>query len=144
MLNDIWVLLLGLLACACEIPIIYRIYKKCYGKESITITGKVVGFFSGDGLIKTYTPVIEIEYEGRNNRIIAKDNMSLKPKYLVNDRLEVYYNRSFKKVPILIKKDYGSLFDSILILGLALGLIFVVIINGLNGGDSYTRIRPWN
>ena len=68
----------------------------------------------------------------------------MEPKYLVNERLEVYYNRSFKKVPILIKKDYGSLFYSILILGLALGLIFVVIINGLNGGDSYTRIRPWN
>ena len=68
----------------------------------------------------------------------------MEPKYLVNERLEVYYNRSIKRLPILIKKDYGGLFYSILILGLALGLIFVVIINGLNGGDSYTRIRPWN
>lgn len=143
MINDVWVLLLGLVACGCELPVIYRVYKKCYGKESIIVTGKVVGFFTGDGLKKTYTPVIEIEHEGRIDKFIAKDNMSLKPKYLVNDRLEVYYNRSLKRIPILIKKDYSGLFYSILILGLGVSLMLVVIINALNGGDCYTKIRPF-
>ena len=38
------------MACGCELPVIYRVYKKRYGKESIIVTGKVVVFFTGDGL----------------------------------------------------------------------------------------------
>ena len=67
----------------------------------------------------------------------------MEPKYLVNERLEVYYNRSIKRLPILIKKDYDGLFYSILILGLGVSLMLVVIINALNGGDCYTKIRPF-
>ena len=75
---------------------------------------------------------------------MAIDNLSFKEKYSLHANIELYYNKSLRKNPILIKNDYGSLFYAIILLTLGAVLMGAVLIDTLQGGDSYTRIRPWN
>lgn len=142
--NDILTIFVGLLFFLYGISVIYRICKKRYGKDSIMLTGKIIAFRVGSGLKKTYIPIVEITYNGVANKYGAIDNLSFKEKYSLHDKVELYYNKSLRKYPILIKKDYGSLLYAILFLILGAVLVGAVLIDTLQGGDSYTRIRPWN
>ncbi len=93
---------------------------------------------------KTYIPIIEVTYNDVISRYMAIDNLSFKEKYSLHANIELYYNKSLRKNPILIKNDYGSLFYAIILLTLGAVLMGAVLIDTLQGGDSYTRIRPWN
>ncbi len=57
-MNDLVTFLVGVVALACELPVLYRIYRKMHGKESIIVTGKIIAFRVGGGLKKTYIPVV--------------------------------------------------------------------------------------
>ena len=144
-MDDILFLLLGLIAVVGEIATLYKILKKIYGKESIVIPGRIISIYVGSGLKKTYIPIVEVSIGGNIEKIKAKDNMSIKEKYSLYDNVELYYNKSVEKCPVLIKKDYGSIIYAIIILILGLGIIICVIFDALeNGfGKGYTSIHPW-
>lgn len=143
-INDILTIFVGLMFFLYGVLVIYRICKKKYGKDSIILVGKIIAYRVGDSLKKTYIPIIEITYKDVTNKYMAIDNLSFKKKYSLHANIELYYNKSLRKNPILIKKDYGSLIYAIILLILGAILTLAVIIDTLKGGDSYTRIRPWN
>ncbi len=143
-INDILTIFVGLMFFLYGVLVIYRICKKRYGKDSIILVGKIIAFRVGDGLKKTYIPIIEVTYNDVISRYMAIDNLSFKEKYSLHANIELYYNKSLRKNPILIKNDYGSLFYAIILLTLGAVLMGAVLIDTLQGGDSYTRIRPWN
>lgn len=144
-MDDVLYLLLGIIAVAGEMASLYKIIKKIYGKGSTVLIGRIIAIYVGGGLKKTYTPVVEVSINGNIEKIIAKDNMSMKEKYSLNDNVELYYNKSVKKCPVLIKKDYSSIIYALIILMLGLGIIICVILDVLqNGfGKGYTSIHPW-
>lgn len=143
-INKILTISVGLFSFLYGFLVIYRICKKRYGKDSIILVGKIIAFRVGDGLKKTYIPIIEVTYNDVTNRYMAIDNLSFKEKYSLHSNVELYYNKSLRNNPILIKKDYGSLFYAIIILILGAILTLAVIIDTLQGGDAYARLRPWN
>ncbi len=106
-INDILTIFVGLMFFLYGVLVIYRICKKRYGKDSIILVGKIIAFRVGDGLKKTYIPIIEVTYNDVISRYMAIDNLSFKEKYSLHANIELYYNKSLRKNPILIKNDYG-------------------------------------
>ncbi len=91
-----------------------------------------------------YTPIIEVTYNEITTKYMAIDNLAFKEKYSLRGNVELYYNKSLRNNPILIKKDYGSLFYAMIISILGAVLTLAVIIDRLQGGAAYARLRPWN
>lgn len=144
MMPDAFVFLIGFIYFAFNIPVFYRIYIKKYGKQSVVVSGKIIAFFEGSGLKKTYTPMVEYTVSGTTYKCMARDNISIRNKYVLYEKVELYYNETFNKIPVLIKNDNWYLMYSIFISAMGLVIMLLVVIDAVkNGGLGYTKVHPW-